>query len=97
MKYTPGADGYFAGQTGYGYRSIEAFVNAVNSIRAGTATPADYEGKLATMNTTQVMTAILEAGRRSLDNKGQAYQIRYDEDGQPVSLDARDKTQDSNE
>jgi D-galacturonate reductase len=86
MKYTPDADGYFAGQTGYGYRSIEAFVNAVNSIQAGAAAPADYEGKLATINTTQVMTAILEAGRRSLDNNGQAYQIRYDGDGQPVSL-----------
>jgi D-galacturonate reductase len=86
MKYTPDADGYFAGQTGYGYRSIEVFANAVNSIQAGTAAPADYEGKLATINTTQVMTAILEAGRRSLDNNGQAYQIRYDGDGQPVSL-----------
>ena len=26
MKYTPGKDGYFSGQNGYGYRSIERFV-----------------------------------------------------------------------
>ena len=86
MKYTPDADGYFVGQTGYGYRSIEAFVNAVQSIRAGAATPTDYEGRLATIGTTQVMTAILEAGRRSLDNR-RAYNIRYDGDGQPISLE----------
>ena len=83
MKYTPDADGYFAGQTGYGYRSIEAFANAVQVIKAGTAIPADYEGRLATIGTVQSMTAILEAGRRSLDDEGRAYQITYDEDGQP--------------
>ena len=86
MKYTPDADGYFVGQTGYGYRSIEAFVDAVQSIHAGAATPADYEERLATIGSTQVMTAILEAGRRSLDNEGRAYRIRYDGDGQPISL-----------
>ena len=86
MKYAPDADGYFVGQTGYGYRSIEAFVNAVQSIRAGAATPMDYEGRLATIDATQAMTAILEAGRRSLDNDGKAYKIKYGEDGQPVSL-----------
>ena len=88
MKYTPGADGYFVGQSGYGYRSFDAFVDAVRSIQSGDATPADYEGKLATIGTTQIMTAILEAGRRSLDNDGKAYKIKYDEDGQPISLSA---------
>lgn len=86
MKYTPDADGYFVGQTGYGYRSIEAFVNAIRSVKAGDAAPADYDGRLATIGTTQMMTAILEAGRRSLDNDGKAYKIKYGEDGQPVSL-----------
>jgi D-galacturonate reductase len=85
MKYTPDADGYFVGQTGYGYRSIEAFVNAVQSIQVGAAAPADYEGRLATIGSTQSMTAILEAGRRSLDSK-QACEIIYDGDGRPVSL-----------
>jgi len=87
MKYTPGADGYFVGQSGYGYRSFDAFVDAIRSIQSGDATPADYEGKLATIGTTQIMTAILEAGRRSLDSDGKAYKIKYDEDGQPVSLE----------
>ena len=36
MKYAPDADGYFAGQSGYGYRSIEDFVNAALAIRAAT-------------------------------------------------------------
>jgi len=87
MKYTPSADGYFAGQNGYGYRSISAFVDAVQSIQSGEATPANFDGKLATISTTQVMTAILEAGRQSLDNGGQACEITYDGDGQPVSLE----------
>ena len=87
MKYTPDADGYFVGQTGYGYRSIDAFTDAVRSIQSGDSEPPDYEGKLATIGTTQIMTAILEAGRRSLDNGGKAYNIKYDEDGQPVSLE----------
>jgi D-galacturonate reductase len=86
MKYTPGADGYFVGQTGYGYRSIEAFVNAVQSIKAGISTPADFEGRLATIDETLMMTAILEAGRRSLDNDGRSCKIAYDEAGQPVAL-----------
>ena len=86
MKYTPNAEGYFAGQNGYGYRSIEAFVNAVSSIQSGDAKPSDYDGHLAIICTTQTMTAILEAGRRSLDNSGKSYSILYDGDGQPVSF-----------
>ncbi len=29
MKYTPDAEGYFAGQHGYGYISLENFVTAL--------------------------------------------------------------------
>ena len=87
MKYTPNAEGYFAGQSGYGYRSIDEFVNAVISIQAVHAQPSDYDGRLATIGTTQAMTAILEAGRRSLDNDGKSYKILYDKNGQPVSFD----------
>ena len=39
MKYTPTA-GKFSGQTGYGYRSFEAFIDTVASINAGETTPA---------------------------------------------------------
>jgi D-galacturonate reductase len=79
MKYTPDADGFFAGQRGYGYRSIEAFVDAVTSIRHGRAKGEDFRGKLATVDDTLTVTAILEAGRRSLDQGGRVYRIDYDE------------------
>lgn len=75
MKYTPSASGHFAGQSGYGYRSIEAFVEAVNEIRAGQAKPADFHDTLATAESTLTVTEILDAGRRSLD------------DNRPVSLE----------
>ncbi|NOX53829.1 MAG: Gfo/Idh/MocA family oxidoreductase [Planctomycetes bacterium] len=86
MKYTPDAQGYFAGQLGYGYRSIEAFVDAVTAIRSGDASPADFAGRLATVDETLLVTAILEAGRRSLDGGGRPYQILYDAHGNCVGL-----------
>ena len=89
MKYTPDADGYFAGRTGYGYRSFEAFVDAAAAIRAGDATARDFEGKLATVQETALVTAILEAGRRSLDAGGSIIGIDYDEAGRPAGLSAK--------
>ncbi len=86
MKFTPSADGYFSGQSGYGYRSIEAFVRAVGEIRQGRATAQDLNGQLATAADTVLCTAILEAGRISLDNNGQSVRIVYDEKGVPSSL-----------
>ena len=79
MKYTPDARGLFAGQTGYGYRSIEAFVDAAVAIGEGQARPADFHGKLATIHDTVTVTAILEAGRRSLDDGGRVVSIDHDE------------------
>jgi D-galacturonate reductase len=86
MKYTPDAQGYFSGQSGYGYRSIEAFVDAVQQIRTGIAKPADFRGGLATVDDTVLVTAILEAGRRSLDSGGLPHQIEYAETGNAVAL-----------
>ncbi|MFG0288105.1 MAG: Gfo/Idh/MocA family protein [Rhodopirellula sp. JB044] len=80
MKFTPDADGYFSGQNGYGYRSIEVFLRAAEEIRQDNAQPNDFNGKLATANDTLLCTAILEAGRRSLDRNGKAIRIVY-EDG----------------
>ena len=85
MKYTPGIDGHFAGQLGYGYRSIEVFVDAVIAIRSGLSHPDDFRSVLATAKDTSIVTAILEAGRRSLDT-GTIQQIKYDEDGLPCDL-----------
>ena len=70
--------GKFAGQLGYGYRSIEAFVNAVRAINAGTATVAEFEASLPTIATTLQTTAILEAGRVSLDAHSAAVEIKYE-------------------
>mmetsp|Transcript_430 Transcript_430/g.694 ORF Transcript_430/g.694 Transcript_430/m.694 type:complete len:431 (-) Transcript_430:96-1388(-) len=77
MKYTP-SDGKFAGQLGYGYRSFESFVEAVGLINAGAATPMDFDESLASIASTYRTTAILEAGRRSLDGK-RTVEICYDD------------------
>jgi D-galacturonate reductase len=70
MKYRPDADGNFAGQSGYGYQSIAAFVAAVGSINSGDTTAKDWEHRLASAKQTLAVTQILEAGRKSLDAGG---------------------------
>ncbi|QDU89783.1 putative oxidoreductase YdgJ [Pirellulimonas nuda] len=82
MKYAPDARGRFAGQHGYGYRSIEAFVEAAQAVRTGKAACDDFNGRLATVHDTTRVTAILDAGRRSLDAGGQRFELEYDAAGQ---------------
>jgi len=78
MKYTPGASGRFAGQSAYGFRSIEAFVQAGTEVNNGTPSATfDREGQLATMANTVLQTAILECGRLSLDSHGKPHLIKY--------------------
>ena len=86
MKYTPDASGHFSGQSGYGYRSIEAFIDAVQSVHNGEAAAADFRNHLATIDDTMLVTAILEAGRRSLDSGGLPQRIGYSADGTVVDL-----------
>lgn len=86
MKYAPDAEGKFAGQHGYGYRSIEAFVDAARAIRAGEAGCEDFNGRLATIHDTARVTAILDAGRRSLDSGGQQFVLDYDRQGQIAGI-----------
>ena len=69
MRYTPDAQGYFAGQHGYGYLSLESFVKACTSINTHQKTAADYDTVLPTIKDTLLTTAILHAGRKSLDQK----------------------------
>jgi D-galacturonate reductase len=71
MKYTPSETGHFDGQRGYGYISIEKFVDAARSINLKTVeSPAVFDHHdLPTIRNTVLTTAILEAGRRSLDEK----------------------------
>eukprot|EP01105_Mastigella_eilhardi_P004220 TRINITY_DN1560_c0_g2_i1.p1 TRINITY_DN1560_c0_g2~~TRINITY_DN1560_c0_g2_i1.p1 ORF type:complete len:321 (+),score=31.34 TRINITY_DN1560_c0_g2_i1:519-1481(+) len=80
MRYTPTAAGGFGGQHSYGYLSIATFVDAVHKIRAGGATPNDFCQTLATLNTTVTSTAILDAGRQSLDMGGKQIEILYGAD-----------------
>jgi D-galacturonate reductase len=90
MKYTPDCDGHFAGQSAYGYRSIETFVEAAAAVRNGNAQPDDFRGKLATVDDTLLVTAILEAGRRSLDAGGNVQELCYDDHGNLIAIRSRD-------
>eukprot|EP01091_Cochliopodium_minus_P010410 TRINITY_DN2748_c0_g2_i1.p1 TRINITY_DN2748_c0_g2~~TRINITY_DN2748_c0_g2_i1.p1 ORF type:complete len:437 (-),score=129.89 TRINITY_DN2748_c0_g2_i1:35-1345(-) len=92
MKYSTDGEGYFNGQHGYGYRSIEEFVDC--SIILSKAEGSEQKKKilvekidlrLATLSTCTYQTAILQAGRLSLDSK-KPVQIVYDENGVPVDL-----------
>jgi len=87
MKYTPDNDGYYSGQQGYGYRSIEEFVQSSIKLRNGEIKdPRVFDNNLATVYQTVPSTAILHAGRLSLDNKGQPVIIEYDSEGIPSKL-----------
>lgn len=86
MKYAPDANGRFSGQHSYGYRSIEAFVDAVSAIREGKASVSDFNGNLATVHDTARVTAILEAGRMSLDHGGARFELQYRASGQVDSI-----------
>lgn len=87
MKYTPGADGRFAGQGAYGYRSIADFIAVATSVRSGESKTSEWLGKLATVQDTLPVTAVLEAGRRSLDDNGRRIRIVYDDAGGIVGLE----------
>ncbi|EON63551.1 NAD binding Rossmann fold oxidoreductase [Coniosporium apollinis CBS 100218] len=70
MKYAPDEEGNFAGQTGYGYISFEKFVDAVTALKEGRVTLDDLDKRgLPTIKNTIATGAILEAGRRSLDER----------------------------
>ncbi|KAK2757119.1 hypothetical protein FQN54_005089 [Arachnomyces sp. PD_36] len=70
MRYAPDEEGNFGGQTGYGYVSFEKFIDAVTAVNEGRATldQLDQRG-LPTLKNTIATTAILHAGRVSLDEK----------------------------
>lgn len=91
MRYTPDANGYFAGQTGYGYISIARFLQASAALNHGQTTLEELrnEGQLALIESTVAVTAILEAGRISLDNGGAGVDILYDEGNAGVPKEVR--------
>jgi D-galacturonate reductase len=68
MKYTPDEDGHFDGQRGYGYVSLEKFIDTCQKVNSKTVTVEELDKRgLPTIKNTELVTAILEAGRRSLD------------------------------
>ena len=72
MKYSPSSSGHFDGQHGYGYISIEKFIDAARQVNSGevkNATAFDEQDGLPTIANTVLTTAILNAGRISLDEK----------------------------
>lgn len=70
MKYAPDEAGNFAGQGGYGYVSFEKFVDAVTDLNDGKVTLDELDRRgLPTLKNTIATGAILEAGRRSIDEK----------------------------
>ncbi|KAI0079594.1 D-galacturonic acid reductase [Panus rudis PR-1116 ss-1] len=82
MKYSPSESGHFDGQRGYGYVSIEKFVDAARSVNAKQAEPTDFDKHgLPTIENTILTTAILNAGRISLNEKRAVY-IKQDGNGQ---------------
>ena len=70
MKYSPSESGHFDGQRGYGYISIEKFIDAAQAVNDGLHKPDDFDAHgLPTIKNTVLTTAILHAGRISLDEK----------------------------
>jgi D-galacturonate reductase len=70
MKYSPSDSGHFDGQRGYGYVSIEKFIDAARTVNSGTCKPSEFDQHgLPTIANTVLTTAILNAGRISLDEK----------------------------
>ncbi len=68
MKYTP-REGKFAGQNGYGYKSIEHFIVSAATLKEQPIMIETFNKTLPTIANTLQTTAILEAGYRSLQSK----------------------------
>eukprot|EP01061_Rhynchopus_euleeides_P019803 TRINITY_DN32491_c0_g1_i1.p1 TRINITY_DN32491_c0_g1~~TRINITY_DN32491_c0_g1_i1.p1 ORF type:complete len:436 (+),score=155.61 TRINITY_DN32491_c0_g1_i1:49-1308(+) len=86
IRNTPDAKGRYCGRLGYGYISFERFVDAATQINNTASTPEDFDDELPTGRSTLLVTAILEAGRRSLDSGNKQVRIVYDDEGFPADL-----------
>ena len=87
-KPTP-SDGKFVGQACYGYVSFEAFVDAATAVNSGELTLDRCDRDLPTMASTAGATAILEAGRRSLDSNGAPFDLIYQDDASCTPIDMK--------
>merc|ERR1712066_329151 len=59
---------------------IRGFVDAVNEVNSGKKKASDFDGTLLTISTIVGTTAILEAGRKSLDLGGVPFELAYSSD-----------------
>ena len=75
MRYTPDTNGSYAGQNAYGHQSIEAWVDACVSVNQDPGRLKQVEASLPTLSQTRTVTAILEAGRNSLNANGASISI----------------------
>eukprot|EP00123_Amoebidium_parasiticum_P006387 comp17343_c0_seq1/m.16584 comp17343_c0_seq1/g.16584 ORF comp17343_c0_seq1/g.16584 comp17343_c0_seq1/m.16584 type:complete len:446 (-) comp17343_c0_seq1:295-1632(-) len=85
MAYSKDHEGNFAGHHGYGYKSFEEFVTHCTKVNAGKADC--YPRHLATFAHTEYVTAILEAGRLSLNNKNRPVNLVFDPQNQESVID----------
>jgi len=84
MRYTPDEGGRFVGQGAYGYVSIERFLRAAADVAAGRKSARECDAELATVHGTSQGTAILDAGRASLDAGGAPVDVLYDDAEHPL-------------
>ncbi|KAJ3416586.1 hypothetical protein HDV05_000868 [Chytridiales sp. JEL 0842] len=70
LRYEPDSRGFYAGQGTYGHKSIEMWVDACRDLKYAGGKREEWRGVLATLEETEVVTRILEGGRRSLDLGG---------------------------
>lgn len=86
IRNKPDSMGRYVGQGCYGYITFERFVEAASAITKGSAKPSDFDTELPTGYSTLQVTAILEAGRKSLD-ENRVVTIIYDDQGEVDRLD----------
>ncbi|KJE93733.1 NAD binding Rossmann fold oxidoreductase [Capsaspora owczarzaki ATCC 30864] len=86
MAYYPTAEGHFGGQHGYGYKSLQHFVDGCIAVNKKKTTPEALDRALPTLRATTLVTAILEAGRISLDNSNRAVKFSYADNGEVSSI-----------
>ncbi|KAJ3040389.1 hypothetical protein HDV00_010943 [Rhizophlyctis rosea] len=70
IRYTPDSQGHYVGQGCYSHRSIEEWADTCVKVNRGEIKREEAERLIPTIESSAVVTAILEAGRRSLDGGG---------------------------
>jgi len=83
MRLTPSACGRFVGQSGYGYRSFEHFVEAARGLPSLALAPLARVADAAVLYT----TAVLEAARDSLDQGNRKVTLVFDQQRRPIRLE----------